>query len=246
MLHSGRCVGVALVAAALAGWARADEPKDARAVIEKAVRASGGAKAVAKTRARTWTSKGTYYGMGGEVPFTATHAMELPDKFRFEVQGFMTMVVNGNKGWVQMNGETQQMNKDQLANAREGMYVGRVAELVPLLKDKGFKLTLLGESKVGKTAAIGVKVAHAGHKDVKLYFDKESGLLLKAEARVKAEEAGGKEVKQEEELSDYKEVDGVKMPTKTVIRRDGERYVEAENSDYKFPKSLPEKNFEKP
>ena len=41
-------------------------------------------------------------------------------------------------------------------------------------------------------------------------------------------EEKGKEVKQESIFSDYKEVDGMKVPRKFVMKRDGKVYVEAE------------------
>jgi hypothetical protein len=246
MSHSRSTLSAALVAAvALAGAARAAEAEDARAVIDRAVKAAGGEKALAKRKAMTWTSKGTYYGMGAEIPFTANYALELPNKSRLEIENFMTRVVNGDKGWVQMMGETRELEKDQLAEAREALYLDGVATLVPL-KGEGFKLSPLGDSKVGDAAAVGVKVAHAGHRDVKLFFDKKSGLLLKIESTVKAQEQGGKEVTQEAVYRDYTDVDGVKVPQKMTIKRDGERYVEAENSDVKFPARVPAKEFEKP
>jgi hypothetical protein len=246
MSHNRSTLSAALVAAVvLAGVARAAEGDDARAVIDRAVKAAGRGTDPAKRKALTWTTKGTYHGMGMEIPFTANYALELPDKSRMEIENFMTRVVNGNKGWIQMMGETREMDKDDLAEAREALYHDRVITLAPL-KGEGFKLSLLGDSKVGDKPVVGVKVSHAGHRDVKLFFDKNSHLLLKLEAPVKSREQGGKEVTQEAVYGDYMEVDGTKFPRKMTIKRDGERYVEGENSDLKFSAGLPAKEFEKP
>jgi hypothetical protein len=246
MSHNRSTLSAALVGViALAGMARAAEGDDARAVIDRAVKAAGGAKALAKRKTMTWTTKGTYYGMGMEIPFTANYALELPDKSRIEIENFMTRVVNGDKGWIQMMGETREVDKDELAEAREDLYVNRVVSLAPL-RGEGFKRSLLGDSKVGDKPVVGVKVSHAGHRDVKLFFDKKSNLLLKVESRVNSREQGGKEVPQESIYGDYTEVEGVQVPRKMTIKRDGERYVEAESSDVKFPASIPAKDFEKP
>ena len=45
--------------------------------------------------------------------------------------------------------------------------------------DKGYRFTLLGESKVQGKPAAGLKVACPEQRDVCLWFDRESGLLVK-------------------------------------------------------------------
>jgi hypothetical protein len=99
-----------------------------------------------------------------------------------------------------------------------------VATLLPL-RDQAFKLTPLGEGKVGDKAALGVKVSHAGKRDVNLWFDKASGLLLKSEMKIR-EEGGTKDINQETYYYDYKSFDGVQHPTRLAQKRDGRVYVE--------------------
>src|SRR5207248_11447730 len=100
-------------------------------------------------------------------------------------------------------------------------YAGWVATLLPL-KDKAFTLTTIGEVEVEKRPALGVKVSSKGHRDVDLYFDKESGLLVKTETRLKDE--GGQEVMAETFLRDYKDVEGTKHAMKFAVHRDGKLY----------------------
>src|SRR5207247_5297407 len=96
-----------------------------------------------------------------------------------------TTVINGDKGWITLMGNTDVMPDDQLEAAKEELYAGWVAGLLAPLKDAAFKLTPLGEIKVGDRPAVGVKVGHKDHKDVNLYFDKDKGLLLKVQRRAK-------------------------------------------------------------
>ena len=51
--------------------------------------------------------------------------------------------------------------------------------LAPLMKEKGYKLAHLGESKIKEKTALGIKVSYEGQPDMNLYFDKHSGLLIK-------------------------------------------------------------------
>ncbi len=224
---------------------RADDQADARAIIDKAMKALGGQEQLADVKAVTWKEKGTYYGRGKGEPYTGTFAVEKPDKFRMVIEGVFTLVLNGDTAWTKMNDETKEMTNEQLAEQKEQHYASLVRTLTPL-SGKAFKLAPLGEIKVAKSPAVGVKVSHKGHRDVNLYFDKETGLLVKSEFRVKASEQGGKEVEQETFYSDYKAFDGVKFPQKIVVKRDGKQFVEAEASEFKPAAKLDKSLFDKP
>jgi hypothetical protein len=229
----------------LAVAARADGPADQKVVIDKAIKAMGGAEKLAKYQAATWNEKGTYYGMGDGLPYTAKYAVQWPDQFRMDIENVFLLVLDRDKGWIIMNNQAQDMTKEQLKEQKEQRYAGWVATLAPL-KDKAFTLAALGESKVGDRPALGVKVSHEGHRDVSLFFDKETGLLVKSEYRVNADELGGKEVNQEAFFSGHLETDGIKVFRKIVVKRDGKLFVEAEISDFKPAEKLDSKLFAKP
>jgi outer membrane lipoprotein-sorting protein len=224
---------------------RADDQADARAIIDKAIKAEGGEATIARFKAQTWNEKGTYYGMGDGLPFTGKYAVQFPGQFRMEIESVFTVVLDGDKGWVASMGETKEMDKEQLANQKQMQYVGQVTRLITL-KDKGFKLSPLPEIKIDKQPAVGVKVSRQGQVDVLLYFDKATGLLTKSEQTVKSQEQKGKEVKQEMFMSDYKDFGGLKVPTKMVAKRDGKLYIEATLSDIKPVEKLEDKVFAKP
>lgn len=225
--------------------ALADDAADARALIDKAVKATGGKEKLAKYKAQTWNEKGTYHGMGKGQPYTGKYALQWPDKFRMEIEGVFTIVLDGDKGWIKLMDETKEMTKEQLTSQKESTYAGYVTSLVPL-EDKSYTLTTLPETKVDGKPALGVKVAKKGMPDVSLYFDRATSLLVKSSFRTKAEEENGKEVTQDTYLSDYRDVDGLKVPKKIAVKRDDKIYVEAENSDVKLAEKLDDKVFAKP
>jgi hypothetical protein len=235
--------GVTLLSAVSA--LRADDQAQGLAIVTKAIKAAGGEENLAKFKAHTWTEKGTYYGMGNALPYTGKYAVQMPDKFRMEIEGFFTLVLDGDKGWTSMGGATDEMSKEQMAEQKETLYCGYVSTLLPL-KDKAFHLAPVGEGKVDNRPAVIVKVTQKDRRDVMLFFDKENNLLIKTEYKAKAQEQGGQEVNQEVFLSKYKDVDGAKMPMTVVIKRDGKPYVEAENSDLKPADKLDAKLFAKP
>ncbi len=233
---------LSLVVAVLlvAGPLSADDAASTKAIIDKAIKASGGAEKLAKYKAMTWNEKGMYFGMGEGVPYTGKYSVQWPDKFRMEIEGVFTIALNGDKGY--MNGE--EMEKEQLEEQKENHYSGWVNTLLPL-SDPSYKLTSIPETKVNNQPAVGVKVSKAGHRDVQLFFDKQTGLLVKSVAKVKAAEAGFKEVEQESFYENYKDVDGLKSPMKVVIKREGKPFVEAELLDMKRMEKLDDKVFGK-
>jgi hypothetical protein len=85
-----------------------------------------------------------------------------------------------------------------------------------------------------------------GHRDVNLYFDKENSLLVKIENRAISTEQGNKEVNQETYFSDYRDAGGVKVSHKVLITRDGDKFVEAEVSDFQSAGKLDDATFGKP
>jgi hypothetical protein len=64
-----------------------------------------------------------------------------------------------------------------------------------------------------------------GQRDIRLFFDKKTGLLVKIE-RQAFDDATKKEVPQEEIFSDFKDVAGLQTPMKQVWRRAGKNVLE--------------------
>src|SRR5262249_33712160 len=127
----------------LAGAVRAENASKADAIVNKAIKAAGGEKNLNKLKAVTWDQKGTLYGRGDGIDYSATCTSELPDKSRLEIEGFMTNVVNGDKGWSNQGGSANDMSAAQIAEQKESLYARRLTTLVPLAKDKNLKLTVL-------------------------------------------------------------------------------------------------------
>src|SRR5436305_1154135 len=68
-------------------------------------------------------------------------------------------------------------------------------------------------------------------KDFTLYFDKETGLLMKVSGQV-ADDSGQVDL-QETTVEDYKEFEGIKIATRSHIKRSGKRFVEIEVAEFR-------------
>jgi hypothetical protein len=222
-----------------------------RAIIEKAVKATGGAANLAKLKVTRSKFKGTVDVQGMTANVTGEVLVQLPAQMRMnmnaEIQGQnfpITYVLNGAKGWLEVAGNTMELQGADLKEEQEGLYAEQVRILQPLLKDKQFRMTPLGEIKVKDRDAVGVKVTSAGHKDINLYFDKKTGLLAKDERRTLDDNK--QEVTEETFYSDYQEVQGVKVPGKLLVNRDGNKFLEVDVTDYTFSDRIEETEFARP
>jgi hypothetical protein len=233
----------------LTAGARADDA--AKAVIAKAIKAHGGEEAQTKYKASQTKAKGKIELLGG-LEFTQESSYMLPDKFKevvdMEVMGQQVHVVsifNGDKVSIEANGQdvpVEDKVKDALKDTIYSMKVGR---LVPLIKEKGFELTSLGEVKVNDKPAAGVLIKSKGHKDISLFFDKKTGLLAKVEHRT-VDPMSGNEITEERIITEYSKTDGVPTPKKVTVKHDGNKYMEAEIVETKRLEKLEDSEFAKP
>src|SRR5262249_3120025 len=186
---------VGLVLAGSAG-VRSRRQAEPRALIDKGIRAAGLEK-LSEFKALVIKGGGNYYGMGAAVPFTGEWSIQPPGQIRISIEAkgndmtfTIVKVLNGDKGWSKFGEESQEMSKEVLAEEKAQLYANWVATLTPL-KDKAFKLSPAGEVKVDGRPAQGVRVSRKGHRDVSLFFDSKTGLLVKTETAVKDVEGGG-------------------------------------------------------
>lgn len=237
--------GLALTTAVRA----ADEPK---AVIEKAITAAGGADKLAKARQQSWKAKSKMMSGGQEATGTVNYLFGQPDLFRLDreiVRGNQTVKItaatDGKTSWEQTGDAMQEMAKDKAAEFQHTVYVLYVSQLLPL-RDKAFTLTAAGESKHGDRTLLGLKVSHAGKRDVTLYFDPKTHLLAKSSTVERDEWQGYKEVPHEEVIESYMDVDGMKVPAKLSIYRGGDLSIVQEYSGWTVSDKVDAKKFAKP
>jgi hypothetical protein len=228
----------------------ADDPK---AVVDKGIKALGGEEKLSKVKAYSWKSKGKVKFGDNEGEFTAEGTAQGLDHLRTKVSGdFMgnkfevTAVLAGDKGWRSnfMTGTVDELDEDALANEKRTLYLQVIPAMLLPLKDKNFKLEATNEDKVGDKPAVGVKVTVPDGKDFTIFFDKESGLPVKVVAIVL--DFMGNEFTQETILDGYKDFDGIKKATKTEAKRDGEKFLDSEITEFKILDKVDPKTFAKP
>ena len=227
------------------------EPASASAVIDKAVEALGGKDKLAAIKVATWTSKGTLTIGGMEAPFTATLAFQGHDKRRVEFETEFggsplkaVAVVNGDKAWRQVNGSTEELSGDDLANEQRNGWREWTPADVLLLKSPPFKTEPAADADVNGKPAAGVKVTGPHGAPFTIYFDKSTGLPVRQVAAVTT--FTGDPAEEEVNYSDYKDFGGVKKATKVETKHDGQRLLLAEVTAFKLLDAPAAGTFEKP
>ena len=201
---------------------------EARGIIDKAIKAHGGADKLGQFKAVSakWSGKHKVENMFyWDAVRVVTY--EMPDKVRFdfEVENpnggkfAFSRVVNGKKGWLGSVRGTRDLKDAEVAQILDELYAHWLASMVPL-KDKGFEFSLVGDVTVDGKDAVGVRVSCKGRPDVNLFFDKKTGLAIKSECRTK-DPGANQEYTAESIYRDHKAFQGVMWPTNRLDRRDG-------------------------
>ncbi len=248
-----RILSAALVSAILTGVggrAFADE-KAAKEIIDKAIKAAGGEDALSKAKAVSWKTKATITFNGADNQMKGRTVIQGLDHLRSEFEGDFNgntvkgvTVLNGGKGWRQFGDNTMELDGEALDREKWNLYLQVTSTLLLPLKAKGVKLDSGADEKVGDKPASVVKVTTPEGKDLTIFFDKESSLPVKIVAKVFNFQ--GEEVVQESTYSDFKEMNGIKRATKSLIKRDGERFMESEVLEFKILDKVDAEEFSEP
>lgn len=174
-------------------------------VLDKYVQGSGGRAAIEKVKTRVM--KGSQAGFDGTALPLEIYR-EAPNKFLSSItrpQGLVLQGYNGTNGWVKNPRGQRELTGEDLASIkrRAEFYEGlKLKELYPDLK-------ITAKEKVGDREAF-VLESEAGKTDItRLFFDVQTGLLLRRQTISKNILAP---IPEQVDYEDYRDVDGVKLP----------------------------------
>lgn len=225
----------------------------ARAVVQAAIEAHGGAEALAKARTARSRSTGTMTVQGKEFKYSATAAYALPDKCRLdfsaEAPGMKieaVQVMNGRKQKVQskFNGTEQPTDARMKTELQQAVLLQDITTLTPLLEPKKYTLKLEKDVEINGQPAAVVAVTGNGLREVKLFFDRNSGRLVRTQRRTFANgEAGVVEVSEETTLSDFKNFGKALLPTAMSVTHDGKKFMTMTMTEFTTPDAIDDREF---
>jgi hypothetical protein len=210
-----------------------------KSVIEKAIEAHGGRKLLEKYPAAKVSFTGEMTVMGQNATMTGTNTTD-KGKIKVDIDiaiaGQKIKIVqmaNGDKTLVRVS--VGGMNVDapvtdgQKEELKLSSMYAEITTLVPLFDEKKFELKSEEDEEVEKKKADVVSVKLKDHdRTVKLYFDKESKLLVMvAREGIVPGSQDDKKGKLATLMGEYKKQDGVMVPMKITSKVDGEVYLTA-------------------
>lgn len=218
----------------------------ARVLLERALNAHGGEFTLKKLQMVQRKGNGELSTGANPVHFTEEVVWSLPDRMRMVVeinkQTKVVTVLNGNQAWQQTMGPARELGKELGDELRNELYIWWLATLTPL-KGDGFELSSVPEIKVNDAMAEGFKVIRKDRPEVRLYFDRQTNLLLKIESQVKF---AGLMVSKEYLFSDYVTVEGIRVSRRLVEMVNGKKVGERTSAEYKFLPKIEDATFNRP
>jgi Cu/Ag efflux protein CusF len=156
-------------------------------------------------------------------------------------QGF-----DGKALWLSVMGMTNEINdKESIEEMKENLYTDHVTSLADI-EHKDYKLESLGEMKIKGKDCLGIRVTKKGKRDVSLWFDKNSHLLLKSEARGKDPFGQQGEANEEKYFLEYKGVMGIQSAGRIEVHHDGKKIMDLEVTDARYHAKLDDSYFKRP
>jgi len=200
-----------------AGTREANGPT-AQQLIDKYVQASGGAGAIDKVTSRVM--KGTIDFGGRSLPIDIYS--KNPDKrisFTHLSEGDSVTAFNGQQGWL---GSPGRPLRDLRGSDLDAAAIDADLHLATDLGKMFSKMQVRGVERIDDKDAYEVVGQREGKTPIRLYFDQQSGLLLRL---VRFGDTALGWLPTEIDYADYREVNGVKVPYRWTLARPGGKFT---------------------
>ena len=211
-----RVTRFALVAVFLA-WAPIVSAQTVDEVIEKSITAMGGRAAMEKIKTRSMTGTLALATPAGDIAGTVEVQNAAPNKMRTVIKADLSAFgagqllvdqrFDGTTGFMinSMQGD-QPITGNQLENMKANSFPHPFLDY----KTKGVKATLTGKEKVGDRDAFVVVFEPSTGSPIRQFIDAESFLPVRSMVKITTPQTG--ELEQTADSSDFRDVDGVKVP----------------------------------
>jgi outer membrane lipoprotein-sorting protein len=211
-MRSALVVLVTLASGQFAAAQTADE------IIEKSIAATGGRAALSRIKTRTASGTITLNTPAGDIPGTIEVMNAAPNKTRTVIKADLSAFgagpleidqrFDGEQGYVI---DTLQGNRDIAGDQLQNMHNGSFPSGLLDYKQKGFVAKLQGKEKLASGEVYVLVFEPKSGSSIRQYFDAQTMLPVRYTIRVAIPQMNT-EVEQTTELSDYREVDGVRLP----------------------------------
>ena len=213
-----------------------------RAVLAKALESAGGAERLAAVK--DVTKKGTL--AMGRMSLDQTTQIIVPDVFRQENRmpfGAMTVFLQGDSGWMNTPQGQGPMPEPRVKEVRAALFRMRETLLLSAVQ-AGRTVNFVQQDEAGGKTADVIEISSTDAGSIRLWVDSESGAVLKSVHQGSA--AGGGPARIEQIYSDYREVDGIRIPFKTQVNQNGREFATLTLTEVIYNSGLDAETLSKP
>jgi hypothetical protein len=235
-----------------------DDPQDwARETVQKAIKATGvegkgipkGIRLRAKYSIDAFDKDAEFH----EVRVFQTTTMRFPFQLKDEKEATVlgesatfTTIYDGKNGWLKNKGKVDEMEPAQLEEFKEMANVVEATYfLTPLLDKQKYKLKETGMALVDGRRAFEIRVSRQGFKNMKLYFDFKTNLLVKMERKGRDPQTGV-ECTETHLYRSYQKMNGRMVPGAIAMLRNGELAYEMQILDFAELNEIDASEFARP
>lgn len=203
-------------------------------VLNKYVDVIGGKEKISSIKDRTIKMSGSTQGMN----ITVTLSQKYPNKLLQVIDAGVFQqktVFDGENGKVEIMGQVQNLNNEQLEVLK-----GQAIDAILDYSKYGIKPELVAiETINGKDAYKVILTSSSGNKTIQ-YYDVESGYLIRIVSNVSTPQGN---FTQTMDMSDYRDVNGIKYPFK-YVQSFGPQSIELTVTSVEMNTGLPDSLFE--
>ena len=200
-----------------------------RETLRKAVEAAGGLKKFKSINNFMIKTEGVISSpiTQKKITLNVTETILLPDRTKqvFEVPGGARIhVLNGNSSWQQIGTEAGNLPDAQAREMKRGLFRDTI-NIFKMCDSKELRVDYISEENVAGKRSHVLQIKNQSGDFFNLYVDAESYLVRKKSYRGAAE-VGLATL--EEVYSDYRKVDGIIIPFRTLVRANGKQFIKSE------------------
>jgi len=213
-------------------------------ILKKVIEAAGGVEAFNKIDNFRIKTESKIFGQRSTIELTVSETVQLPDKTKqvFELAaGHRIQVLNGETGWSKTGETVADLSTAEKREMKRGLFRDAI-NLFKRFASTELSVQYLGNEVVKTDTLFILNIKNSSGEFFKLYINSQTNLIKK-----KSYHGGGPEMAilatLEEIYSDYREVDGLKIPFHTIVKANGKKFIESSVVEAKFNLELAESFF---
>jgi len=197
---------------------KSSDPPPAEQLLDKYVQAAGGEAAIQKVNSRVMKGMIDFGGKSLPIDIYAKDPLKRIS-FTHMAEGDNVTAFDGREGWLGMSGHPlREMHGSDL----DGAAIDADLHLALHLRQMFSESRTEGTEKIGAQDAYVVVGQRDGKPPIRLYFDKQTGLLVRL---VRFGETALGWLPTEIDYADYRDADGVKVPYRWTLARPSGRFT---------------------